>query len=215
MLDAVYTYKHTPSDELEWSIKSLKNIPHRNIYVIGDDPKIEGVIYIKPDRQYWGRYSKYHNQIQNYLMASNIEDISDDFIAMNDDFFILKPWEPVNYNRGNLESHANNRKRSDIYTNSLQRTFMYLETRNLLTLSFELHIPFVFNKERLKQLVENLRPDIRNTYQIRSLYGNIYKLNTEYHEDVKNVLTEDSVLTSTSNQTWRTELGKQIKERIL
>lgn len=213
-MDVVYTYKHTNSDELEWSIKSLKNVGHRSVYVIGDDPKIDGVTHIPPDKQKWGDYSKYHNQIQNYLTAWRYNDISDDFLAMNDDFFILRSWEPINYNRGSLKDHIKQRRINDLYARSLNETRKYLETRNFPALSYELHTPFIFNKALLKKLIIDLGDNILNKYQLRSLYGNVYRAPTEYHEDVKNVINPNAELISSSNATWRGEVGDFIRERL-
>lgn len=217
-LDVVYAYKHTNSDELEWSIKSLKNVEPRNVYVIGDDPKIDGVKYIQPDKQHWGGYSKYHNQMQNYLTACNHKRISANFLSANDDFFILRPWKPVNYNRGSLKEHIKRRRINDLYARSLNETRKYLEARNFPTLSFELHTPFLFNKMLFKQLITTLEPTIRTRLQIRSLYGNIYGVPTEYREDVKNPKDLDSItdlrLVSSSNGSWNREFGDFIRKEL-
>lgn len=123
-----------------------------------------------------------------------------------------KEWQPVNYNRGTLQDHVKWRKKRDGYSRSLVQTDLYLTARNYPTLSFELHTPFVFNKRKLKYLINTLPKQSTTVLQIRSLYGNMYNVDTEYHDDVKNTL--HNVLMSSSNASFKTNIGNQIRAAL-
>lgn len=216
-MDVVYVHRQKKSDEINWSIRSLKNIDYGNIFVIGDDPGVPGVTVIEEQKQPWSQQNKYNNQISKYLTACNTPEISETFLAMNDDFFIMGDWTPVNYNRGTLAQHIENRRIKDSYQRSLQATEIYLQSKGLSTLSFELHTPFVFEKLRLKELISSLPMGHMGNLpmQIRSIYGNSYGVETEYMPDVKNTGNpEGMTLLSTSERYFRSNLGEFIKERI-
>lgn len=79
-------------------------------------------------------------------------------------------------------------------------------------LSYELHVPFVFNKKKLLKLIDKY-PDQHCT---RTLYGNLYKIGGEQSSDVKvfsvnppfdyknsaMLSTEDGVV-NINNDIWR------------
>lgn len=172
-------------------------------------------MHVVPLPNRWAKLGNYSDQINKYLTACYDERISDDFIASNDDFFIMKTWKPTIYNRGTLEEHMRWRGRNDVYQKSLQATKDYLEKNGYETLSFELHIPFVYNKRLLKQLIESLPQDPRKQLQIRSLYGNIYKVDSEYMTDVKNPKDyQGMTLLSTNEKTFRLDLGMYIQRNL-
>lgn len=212
MMDVVYVHKQKNSGEIEASLKSLKNVEHGKVYIIGDDPKLDDIEYIHvPHKQHrWVGTSKYADQISKYLQACEMPEVSESFIAMNDDFFIMKQWCPVNYNQGLLENHIK-RRRHDAYGRSLRETEKYLKLRGLSTLDFELHTPFVFEKTKLKELVNSLT---KYTLQIRSLYGNTYTVDTVFMRDVKNPSDYSKVLISTSANTFKSRLGNYIRRHI-
>lgn len=213
-MDVVYVYKKNGSHELKWSLKSLKNVPHRNVYIVADECD-EDAIIISPMKHKWHSKSAYHDQIDKMLTATYIPDLSDDFILMNDDFFIMEKWKPQNYYRGSLETHLQSRRTRDTYSNSLLETKRYLEGRNLDTRSFELHAPFVFNKNKLRDLINGLDFNGRTRYQIRSVYGNTYDIPAEYRIDMKNpALFQGLDLISTNERTFLYEIGDYIREKL-
>lgn len=220
-MDCVIPYIKSHSQELLWSVLSLQNIKHGNVYVIGDKPDMEGIIHLEDDKKAWSHYGSYWNQASKYLTACNNPDISDDFVASNDDFFVMSEWQPINYNRGTLSEHIQGRRMSDQYQRSLMYTEQYLEANNYPALSFELHTPFVYNKRKLKKLIESLPKNRARPLQIRSLYGNIYGVETERIADVKNISDyQGKMLLSTNEKTFtagdigeyiRFELGKSVR----
>lgn len=216
-MDVVYVHKRKNSDEIIWSIKSVqKNLKHRNIYVIGDDPGLGGITVINSKLSQWSPFSKYHDQINKYLVACQLEELSDNFIAMNDDFFVMGDWEPINYNRGQLGYQAATRLRRDPYFLSLICTEDCLKAWGIATLSYELHTPFVYNKRKLSDLILTIGVDRRPPLQVRSLYGNTYNVKTEYKEDVKNIadFRTSTLLSTTEHQFTNGEIGEYIRSKL-
>lgn len=213
-MDVVYVYKKNGSLELDWSLKSLKNIKHRNVYIVGDQTDLDA-IHVQPMVNKWSSKSAYHDQINKMLTACWIPELSEDFILMNDDFFVLEKWEPENYHRGDLDMHIKARRVMDAYSRSLMETKRYLEAKGLATNSYELHTPFVFNKNKLSDLILGLDFNTRTRYQIRSIYGNTYSVDAEYRMDVKNpALFQGLDLISTNERTFLYEIGDYIREML-
>ena len=215
IMDVVYVYKKNHSDELKWSVRSVqKNLEHQNIYVVGDDPKIDGVIWV-PHKSTLG---KYQDQMAKYRLACDIDGLSDEFVAMNDDFFVMESWNPENYVRGYLGTHIAARKRLDTYTRSLIATNNYLSQSGAQNqYSFELHIPFVFRKGPLRSLIDDTAEKYKNVaLQVRSLYGNVFDINASVRPDVKNPENfADYPLLSTNERSFANgEIGRYIREKL-
>lgn len=219
MMDCVWVYKSVGlQQELEWSIKSVKNIEHQNKYIVGDKPIFEtDAIHIKPPIVRMAMLSPHHDVI-NKLNYTTSLDISDDFILLNDDFFCMKPSSIPIAHRGKLEDHFNNRRINDAYTKTLKKTLDYLKSIGIdEPLSYELHIPMVFNKEKLSQLYATIIPMITHNSPMltRSLYGNIYNIGGAYMDDVKNVDNfEAHNFLSTNETTFNSSIGNYIRSKL-
>ncbi|MCR5505168.1 MAG: hypothetical protein K6E94_06465 [Elusimicrobiaceae bacterium] len=190
-MDVIYPYIKG-DDEIIYSLRSLKNIPHNNVYIVGDKPEginLNKVCYI-PFAQ---TKTKYKNTTEIIKLMCNNSAVSEDFILMNDDFFVLKeiknPAEELNLYRGNafkVYDHYVQRFGVNGYSKGM------LETAKLLLdlgvkepLCYELHTPFIFNKSKFLNMF-----DIKGVADIlalhkRSLYGNLYLKGGTSMKDVK------------------------------
>lgn len=196
-MDILYPLKpDATSQELLFSIRSLENIKHDKLVFVGGYPnniKRNSAIHIQ-NRQ---TGTKWQNSKNNIRAACQDIRLSDDFILMNDDFFILQqidnPNIQLNLHRGTLKDVC------AFYNTKLGNETQWCrgmrETGELLVslgikqpLCYELHIPMVMNKQKVLQLFA--LPGINKiaSVQIRSLYGNLYLRNSKYCNDVK-VLT--------------------------
>lgn len=193
--------------ELELSVQTLKNIDCWNgeIYFIGRDPKLDIPYTYLPIAYDWGKGSKSDDEICAYQTAS---DHLEEFIIMADDQFILKPWKLKRHHKGTLEEHIKSR-RSGTYTRQLQKTKDFLEENGRPSLSYEVHIPFLVKKEQLLDAIE-LMPKIKPGLFIRSIIGNWFDDESSYMEDVKDKLFNQSVLYSSSDNTFDYEKTKAI-----
>ena len=219
MKDAVWVFKGLQDQqELEYSLRSAKNFKHKKKLVIGDKPLFKtDAKHIKPPIVRWSMLSPHHDVIHKLHHATTL-DITDDFILMNDDFFVVRETDIPTAHRGLIQDHIEGRKPNDAYTKSLKKTLEYLRRKGIKDpLSYELHIPMVFNTAKLKDLLEEIIPVVsRNSPLLtRSLYGNLYEIGGEYMQDVKNPDNyKDYTFLSTNNKTFKSEIGEYIRGQL-
>lgn len=215
-LDIVYVLKNEPvNEELIYSLRSvMKNFPHKNIWFAGGLP--DGLLpdnYI-PCEQTSIKYYNVHNLIEKIAFFLPV---SDDFVLFNDDFFVLQKVKdlPV-YVDEDLNSLINRIEgsigRRSFYTKILKQDIELLRNNNRPTLNFEVHLPMVFNRKLLQEVLWKYP----NCLGIRSLYGNeVYSSDqTTNRPDVKilkmtDVIPEDFV--STSDKVWKQGFDKKMK----
>jgi len=180
-MDCVYIFKGTESEELRYSIRSVvKHLPHSNIWVVGDKPEWYSGNHIQTIQN----DTKYNNARNNLLAACDSSEISDSFILMNDDFFVMKPVEELKlYDGGSLNDKINNYH--DAFGNNAY-TSMLRETRNQLQknkiknpTNYELHIPMIIDKHNLRKALN--MPGVL----WRSYCGNMSQKPSETAQDVK------------------------------
>lgn len=199
MKDIVIPYLPNASGELQICKKLItKNVPHRNIHVI------EGK----------SRHASHIDQILKLKWAIENLDITDEFYLYNDDFFVIKPIKNTPYyHRGTLNDQIAARPRG-YYSNALRTTRELLDDG---ALSYELHIPFLFNKYRLYALIGSLESNISEGRcpLIRSFYGNAFRVGGNYMADVKNIKDyEDKTYLSTTERTFRRDIGDYIRSKV-
>lgn len=187
--DVVYIVRPgDDNDELRYSLRSVAaNVPHRNVVIAGYKPDwVRNVHYIAVGQQ----GNKYANAMANWRAAVNSNQVSENFMLFNDDFYIMQPLEGLKtFHRGELHDVINYyEKLGGPYVLNMKRT------RKLLTdlgvrrqLSYALHIPMMINKTKYKFLIGGLEAaeyPLENI-QMRTLYGNFWQLGGELHKDVK------------------------------
>lgn len=217
-MDVVYTYKYSYSREIEFSIKSLRNIDHNDIYVVGDNPNVRGIKLIKHIPHNWANLPSL-NVASKLIDIANNEDISENFILMMDDVFIMKKMRLTNYYRGNLVDHLNKRRYNDRYKRLLQNTYDYLNEKGYSKLDFACHTPFIMNKTKLRELLDELMPllEDKKELSIRTLYGNKYKVKASYlRQDTKNPprYYNYPILSTTEPSFNQYGIGKYIRSRL-
>ena len=180
-MDVVYICRSGPNEELRYSIRSVeKNLPHNNIWVIGQSPEWYKGSFIEVKNV----NAKYSNARANLDALVRSKLITEDFILMNDDFFIMRPIEKISYfYEGTLLERA---ERNELLTTTGAYTQLLYNTYDKLLkmgieepLNYEMHIPMIMNKKKLKEVLRY------KTCLWRSLYGNIYEVGGTDREDVK------------------------------
>ncbi len=173
-MDVVYYCRDGENEELRYSIRSVvKNLKHDNLWVVGGKPEWYSGNYIHVPQN----GSKYNNAKDNVLAILNSSEISDNFILMNDDFFVISKVNNLKTYHGGLLrqkiKHLKNKYGSSAYISMLQHTMRYLRRVGIPDpLDYALHIPFKVNKKKLSSVV-NLG------LSWRVAYGNIYKIGGE------------------------------------
>jgi hypothetical protein len=181
-MDFVYICKDGSNEELRYSIRSVvESFPDSKIWVVGGKPNWYTGNYIEVSQN----LSKYRNAIENLKALCNSEEISDKFVLMNDDFYIVKNIDSIkDYHGGPLLEKINLYQKlnsNSNYTRKLAATYKKIKSLGIENpLDYELHVPMVMEKEKLKQTLEH-------NYQFlwRSIYGNVFNVGGEQMEDVK------------------------------
>lgn len=222
-MDIVYVVKDAAfNDELRYSLRSVdKNFPHHDVFFYGGKP-----MYLKPDQQVvlhqigktkWDR-------VRMMLKTIAFDDrITENFVLFNDDFFVMQPVKSLPaYEYGTLESlceriESRNKGIPTPYTLKLRETIAALEKDGLPAFNFELHVPFVFNRAQLLEVIERY-PDIKGS---RSLYGNTYLTSFTKHLvdrkifKVNDLPPEDAIFISTEDRAFNEgKVGKMIRAKF-
>jgi hypothetical protein len=181
-MDFVYICKDGNNEELRYSIRSVvESFPDSNIWVVGGKPTWYCGNYINVKQV----LTKYRNAIQNLNTICNSIEISEEFILMNDDFYIVKNINAIGtYHGGLLLDKINLYQKinsNSNYTRKLSATYKKIKALGIENpFDYELHIPMIMEKKKLKQILEN-----NDQFLWRSIYGNVFNIGGEQMEDVK------------------------------
>ena len=212
-MDVVYVVG-SDSDELRYSLRSLANLPHRMVYIAGFIPDWVQKVQEVPVPQTAGPQQ---NSNTNLLRACLAPNLTDNFIFMNDDFFIMKPVERVeNYHQGPLrqriEQYVKNKNMTQAY--SLIKTEEELERLGIKDpMSFELHTPMVMNKHKLLEAF-NIAQCEMLALRPRTFYANYANITAKENHDVKGIAGEEEIYLSTSDDFDTHPAGELIRNRF-
>lgn len=220
-LDIIYFIKARQSnEELRYSLRSVaKNFPHRKVWFVGEYQ--EGFL---PDgwlKVTQNEISKWANTSKSMLAVclSDNEDISENFVLFNDDFFIMKPLEngfmPYYY-RKTLDEQIEwlEKQNSRGYLNHIRETRKMLKDTWKPIKCYAVHYPMVINKLEMLETMSSYP----NGLMWRALYANYWKKGGVSCNDCKiqNPFTTpnpDAPFFSTSDRSFRDgEVGKLIRD---
>jgi hypothetical protein len=180
-MDCVYICRMGQNEELRYSIRSVhENYPHENIWVVGGRPSWYVGKYVRMPSS----STKDKNARQNLRAVVHNKDISDDFVLMNDDFYVLdKVKKPEYFHGGFLQERVDEYQSvhpNSSYTRLLTNTLVGLRSKYGIKdpIDYELHLPMPMNKDGLAE-------SLVNNMLWRSLYGNINKVGGTEISDVK------------------------------
>jgi hypothetical protein len=222
-MDFVYICKDGNNEELRYSIRSVvQSFPDSNIWVVGGKPTWYAGNYINIKQV----LTKYRNAIQNLNAICNSNEISEEFILMNDDFYIVKNINTIEtYHGGLLLDKINLYQKinsNSNYTRKLAATYKKIKSLNIESpLDYELHIPMIMEKKKLKQILQN-----NDQFLWRSIYGNVFSVGGEQMEDVKvytkgplvlksyNLKKDEHIYLSSADTSFDMILGNILKKQF-
>jgi hypothetical protein len=222
-MDFVYICKDGNNEELRYSIRSVvQSFPDSNIWVVGGKPTWYDGNYISVKQV----LTKYRNAIQNLNAICNSNEISEEFILMNDDFYIVKNINTIEtYHGGLLLDKINLYQKinsNSNYTRKLAATYKKIKSLNIESpLDYELHIPMIMEKKKLKQILQN-----NDQFLWRSIYGNVFSVGGEQMEDVKvytkgplvlksyNLKKDEHIYLSSADTSFDMILGNILKKQF-
>lgn len=220
MKDVVIPYKESNTNELRYAIRSLSNIQHGKVFILGDKPKWATNVIHLPRQHQKSRYKDVSTMLEDVCRDDRL---SDDFILMNDDFFIMEPMEELpRWFKGSLKDdykkHAA-RQRNSVYTKSLLMTDLLLQRKGVKSpRAYNCHIPVVMNKQKRLEVAEIIRNTTRfETILPRVVYGNLYDDNGIQHPDCKYIGMDDNyekyeILSTHDGSFTNGKIGQHIRD---
>jgi len=157
---------HHHNDELRYSLRSLqvhcKDVD--KVFIVGNKPTfLKNVEYIwVEDKDQWWK-----NAFEKTKAAIKAG-ISDEFLLMNDDFFMLSDFKAANYpfyHKGDMPLTAKNK-----YQEVIVNTRKILEKQKKPFKHYGVHCPIRINKEKYLSLETYFNEPV----SARCLYGNLF-----------------------------------------
>jgi hypothetical protein len=214
--DIVYVVRPgDKNEELRYSLRSLANLPHGRVWIAGYMPKwVTGVGHIpsppKPGNHIHAK--------ANLKAACEHPEVSETFVYMNDDFFVMQELEqlPVMH-RGLLADAIRTAGMASAYTRAMRQTLEILGKRGIAEpLMYDLHAPMLVTKAGM---LEALALCSYPMVQERTLFGNLQGVGGEKRHNHK-VRRQDRgwsswPFLSTNDHTFRTlPVGEFIRGRF-
>lgn len=173
--------------ELKYSLRSVeKNLcGYGNVFIVGRKPTwIQNITHIEakdhfevPDR----------NIMTKIMKACDNPDVSDTFLFMNDDHFLMHTFHvekfPFYYSES-IESYLE-RRGMDGYGQRVRNTYDYLKKNDLPTKYFDSHTPILIEKSRFKEIMSKVDWEKKHGFVIKSLYANSLKIEGIQEKDHK------------------------------
>jgi hypothetical protein len=205
------------NEELRHSLRSLKHLPHSEVWIVGDGPSWLQNVNRLPVT--WNR-DKQVSALNNLISAIHCPDISDPFLIFNDDFYIMQPMDEVPVlHDGDLLATIEGYRPGASYRNAAQATYdrlLEIEAEGPLY-SYELHIPMLIEKLGMMMAL-SLGQGIHGLHN-RTMYGNLMQIGGQESEDFKIYRTEKArgyihwPLLSTSDRTFKFHpAGRYVRE---
>lgn len=195
------------NNEIRYSLRSvekhLKGV--RNVYIVGQKPLWLGnLIHIPADDPL--NYNADGNIAMKVLKVCEIEDLSDDFLFINDDHIFLKDIqasEIPNYYKFDLVKKSEKYFEGGLYVQRLKRTRDILKKRKLPTLHFDCHTPIILNKKKFPEVIEYFAYRDGIGYTMKSLYANFLRLEGVHRPDlnIKSPSTLSAITQATEGET--------------
>lgn len=166
--------------ELRYCLRSVERhlTGYGDIFIIGHLPNwVKNVIHIPAtddDKTYW----KERNIFNKIMLACNDERVSEDFLFMNDDHYLLKDYEAGEfpyYYEGTLMQMAG---RKDQYSNTIANTANYLIHAQQWVKFLDIHCPIIYNRDKFIEGFNSVNWP-KYGYCIKTMYGNCIHLNAE------------------------------------
>lgn len=208
--DVVYVVREGENnEELRYSLRTLDNLPHNKVYIVGYKPSwVENVIHITnkqgPNPQ---------ENVNRGLQLISEDKRINDFVFMNDDFFIMHPIGGIpEWYQGSLNERIILYKQSHNYVQafSLETTQRELKRMGVeAPLSWELHVPMNMNRKKLRKMFKATELELF-AIRPRTLYANYNNVRGIKHNDVKGLSSKKEIFISTAGEFRTSRAAKLI-----
>lgn len=191
-MDVVYVVADQPDHEdLRYSLRSLRNLDHDQVWIVGDLPDWATAVGHIPTEQ---SGTVWRNSTDNMLAACRHPDISERFVWMHDDFFVLEPTGEVPIlHRGPITDRyprapgptPRGARRYDAMEGTYKLIAEAMGTDHV-PLDYELHVPLPVDRLRMLEAIEwaRAKDPLVDQLRKRSLYANLHRIGGDYSDDV-------------------------------
>lgn len=221
-MDFVYIVKEDEKNEdLKYSLRSIaKFYPENKVWIVGYKPSwVKNVEYL-PVKQ---SKDKWKNSMLNITAACECPNISEDFILMNDDFFMIEPKVPIEMI---ANSHLGLLSKTITKYKTMKSPWFnaFPQIRDLLKklgvsepyYDYEAHLPLQINKKKFLEVLA--KPEVQIFMQTakvlhkRTLYKNYHKTENylELPADVKLTRSKDDSMSKLKICGWLSVYDKQV-----
>jgi hypothetical protein len=176
-------------EELRYSLRSLGNISHDQVWLVGHKPAWAVNVGHLPVPQ---KSTKWRNTTLSVREACKTTDISPTWALFNDDFFALERTTIPNWHRGPV----------DVSQQALQRPVRARRRRShrdgrsatadLLwrwgyddILNYDIHVPMKIRSDVMLDVLDRAAHANIEVLHKRTLYGNVAQVGGRQHEDPK------------------------------
>lgn len=169
-MDVVYVCRPGPNEELRYSLRSLVNLAHDRVWIVGGWPSWVSDVECVPVERVGTKYDTTTANLRAALDAG----VSERFVLLHDDMFVMQPTERVpTLHLGTITDVAKSHGTMGYARMMIDLRDWLIE--NLATsepLCYEHHAPMIFETHKLRQVLELDAPEPAATVHKRSLYGN-------------------------------------------
>lgn len=195
-IDVVYvlgTGSAWKNNEIRFSLRSLAANLKKfgKIWVVGECPEfLKNVKHIPfPDTLINNADG---NIIRKVLRVCQEEDLSEDFLFINDDHLVMRSTVACMippYHKGDLTKFSQEYFEKDFWRGRLYRTRNILVKKGLPALHFDCHTPIVMNKKLFPEVISQFDYEKHIGYTMKSLYGN-----SVYHQEAVKLIGQKTTL---------------------
>jgi hypothetical protein len=189
--------------ELRYCLRSIeKHITgYGDIFIIGEYPSwLQNCVHI-PATDIEQSWAKERNIYAKIMLACNDDRVTEDFLFMNDDHFLLKDYVAGEFPYY-WDSVLNEYMTITQYKYTVNNTLHYVH--GALIGNFDVHAPIVYNKNRFKEAMAPLDWSIKFGYCIKSMYCDINGIiGTKYPDlKLKESLPYEKIIHQIAGRPW-------------
>lgn len=189
------------NNELLYALRGIEKhiVGFNRLVIVGLRPKwITNIIHIPCDDKQGNEWRDYNIFNKICTAISSVPDLSDDFLFMNDDHFMLQDHEaasfPYYYREEDMIETINKAIKNHAWNTCVSNTRRYLISNNLPVKMFDTHTPILYNKHEFLKL-KNIDWNKMYGYCIKSLYANTLQ--------IQGILRKDGKMFSSETNTQR------------
>jgi len=178
----VYVSQGVMWEELYRSIQSLHKFYQgpKKIFVVGDKPRVNGVIHIPHSRVKGVLLPKAADSIAKLKLIANHKQINENFVYMYDDIIILKSCTEKDFRKTRAIDLVTSpglyfKPGSDTsakWRSLFMRTMTILNKHGRPMWNYETHLPRWFNKEKILEVIKKY--DLEHLGKKQMLFASLY-----------------------------------------